>query len=247
MLSKSDSKFIKSLQLKKYRKESRRFVVEGRKNIIEMLRSSLQIDKIYITQPFLSEHHNILSVFNNRIEIVSERELIGLGSFQSNSAGLAVVHMPDFRVIDYKSQNYFITLDDVRDPGNLGTIIRIADWFNLPQVICSETCADCYNPKVINASMGSFCRISCHYVDLKIILENATIPVIGTSLNGMNLHDFSFPQAGYLLMGNESAGIKPKLLKTCTQTVQIPRLGKAESLNVAVATAILCDNLFRKG
>ncbi|MDA0195285.1 MAG: RNA methyltransferase [Bacteroidetes bacterium] len=246
MLSKSESKFIKSLQLKKYRKESGRFIVEGRKNIIETLQSNLEIDNIYVTQPFLNENHNILGASKYRIEIVSEKELSNLGSFQSNSAGLAIVQIPESPVIDYTNQNFFITLDDIRDPGNLGTIIRIADWFNLPQVICSESCADSYNPKVINASMGSFCRISCHYTNLKTMLENATIPVIGTSLKGINLHDFSFPRAGYILMGNESTGIKPELLKTCSQTVQIPRLGKAESLNVAVATAILCDNLFRK-
>jgi TrmH family RNA methyltransferase len=167
-----------------------------------------------------------------------------LGTFKSNEYGLAVAKIKS-PPIDTKSIKTAIALDDISDPGNLGTIIRTADWYGIDTIIANEETADFYNPKVINASMGSFTRIQVHYLDLELFFQtNRHLNVFGAVLNGDDIHNTKpdFPMV--LLMGNESKGIKTSILPYVNKKITIPRIGKAESLNVAVSTAIICDNLF---
>jgi RNA methyltransferase, TrmH family len=138
-------------------------------------------------------------------------------------------------------------LDDIRDPGNLGTILRIADWYGISKVVCSEACADFYNPKVISATMGSFTRVQAYYLDLAQWLQKqqSTHAIYGASLEGENLHRMKLEPAGIVVMGNEANGIRPEVASQITQLIKIPAFGKAESLNVATATAIIIDNFMR--
>ena len=167
------------------------------------------------------------------------------GTFQSNQAGMAVVEMPDLPGLQLQSGELTLALDDVRDPGNLGTIIRVADWYGITQVVCSPTCADVYNPKVINASMGSFTRVNLWYKQLEALLSQSTQPVYGALLQGENIYESPLKPEGILLMGNESKGVSPELASLVDRAVHIPRRGRAESLNVSVATAVILDNFYR--
>jgi RNA methyltransferase, TrmH family len=145
---------------------------------------------------------------------------------------------------------FVLVLDDIRDPGNLGTILRIADWYGIKKVICSENTVDFYNPKVISASMGSFTRIKIYYSEISKYIENidkkVNIEIIGTFLNSENVHRFDFPTSGYIVLGNESNGISTEVEKYITKKITIPRFGHAESLNVGIATAVVLDNLKRR-
>ncbi len=245
MLSKSDSKFIKSLQLKKFRKAHNLFVNEGEKNLRELLKSDYQIDRLLLTEDFYNKERTNLASWFKKIEIVKEKDLISCGTFQSNTAGLAVVEMRQ-QIEDSTPEPLTLALENIRDPGNLGTIIRIADWYGLTRLICSPTCTDCFNSKVINSSMGSFFRVGCHYLDLHTFLSNSDIPIYGASLGGQDLHQFKFKRPGIIVIGNESSGLSNEIKPLITTSLEIPRYGQAESLNAAMATAIFCDNYFRQ-
>ncbi len=219
-------------------------MVEGAKNIIELISSDYEIARLLLTQKFVDEFP---SLHDNSavIEICREKELVELGTFKSNEYGLAVAKMKS-PPIDTKSIKTAIALDDVSDPGNLGTIIRTADWYGIDTIFANEETADFYNPKVINASMGSFTRVQVHYLDLELFFEtNSHLNVFGAVLNGDDIHNTKpdFPMV--LLMGNESKGIKTSMLPFVDKKITIPRIGMAESLNVAVSTAIICDNLLK--
>ena len=244
MLSKRLIKYFKSLQLKKYRRQERKFLVEGAKGVTELLKSDLEIEYLLLTTDFIQTLGADVKLRGELIE-VSEKELVQSGTFQSNNAGLAVVAMPEISAFSMESDELVIALDDIRDPGNLGTILRIADWYGITKVICSKECADIYNPKVINASMGSFARIQVWYEDLREFLDNANHPVYGALLEGDNIYQCDLTPSGILLMGNESKGIQADLISYINQPVHIPRRGGAESLNVSVATAVILDNFFR--
>ncbi len=138
-----------------------------------------------------------------------------------------------------------MALESINDPGNLGAIIRIADWYGIEKILCSSDTVDFYNPKVIAASMGSFLRVQVQYGDLSELLKNTALPVLGAFLDGTNVHKFQFPTEGILVIGSEAHGISPALEKIVTEKITIPRTGKAESLNAAIATAIICDNWLR--
>ena len=243
MLSKRLVKIIKSLQIKKFRQREQLFFVEGEKVLVELLGSDYQITDLFMTQEFENSHPGLITGDFER-HLVSEKELVELGTFKSNNAGLAIVKMPESISQDLKFQNHFtIALDDVRDPGNLGTILRLADWYGVKDVICSSSCVDVYNPKVLSATMGSFLRVNVHYVELEDVLKVCNVPIYAALLDGESVHTFDFRKDGcVLLMGNESNGISPKLL-TDVIPITIPRFGKAESLNVALATGILCDRI----
>lgn len=244
MISKQRTKYIKSLKLKKYRKKAAAFLVEGAKNVTELISSSYSIEELFVTDKFLKEYSHLdLSKIN--YTICSAKELESVGTFQSNEYALAIALMQD-EPLDISSVNYVIALDEVSDPGNLGTIIRIADWYNISTIIASNGTADLYNPKVINASMGSFTRVNVFYKDLEDVFKNhPDMQVYGAVLDGEDIHNVSFEQSGIILLGNESNGISPSLSKYITKKITIPRLGEAESLNVAVSSAIICDNIFR--
>lgn len=243
-LSKIKAKYIRQLALKKYRLESTSFVLEGKKSIQLLLSSNYEIKFIVGTTSFFKENQGFFIGTSKAIEIfeVSNVELSRLGSFTNNQDLLAVVTIPKPTDPTQLSTGITLALDDIRDPGNLGTIIRIADWYGIQTILCSQATVDLYNPKVLQASMGSFMKVNLHYVDLPHYLEAAKVPIIGAMLEGKNVHNFLFPDRGILVIGNESNGIQYTVKKFLTDAVAVSGYGNTESLNAAIATAIVCDN-----
>ncbi|MEQ9296912.1 MAG: RNA methyltransferase [Cyclobacteriaceae bacterium] len=239
MISNKKAKFIKSLQLKKYRKQEQSFLVEGKVSVLELLNSNLSIQALYTTDEFYQSHIHE-QADSEVVEIVDERDLIKVGTLKSNNAALAIVSMPeDKQSIDISQP--VLVLDDINDPGNLGTIIRIADWYGFHQLICSPETTDQYNPKCISATKGSFTRVSIFEQHLPEFLSDYKHPIFGALLEGEDVHKAGFQKACAILIGNESHGIQPDLLPFITDPITIPRFGGAESLNAAIATAIICD------
>lgn len=219
--------------------------MEGEKSVLEVLNSTFEVELLLATETFISANRVLISEAKTELIPVTQKQLEGLGQYQSNDSALAVVKLKSNEEFNYPAGELVIGLDDVRDPGNLGTIIRIADWYGIKHLVFSQQTADFYNPKVIQASMGSFTRVNFFYTDLKNIFEKWDVPVYGAFLNGQNIHQMTKPAPGIILMGNESQGISGELEKLVTQKVTIPGFGAAESLNVAIATAIICDNFKR--
>jgi TrmH family RNA methyltransferase len=242
MVSKANIKYIKSLQVKKYRKQEQCFVVEGAKSVLEFLNSDFEPVMLLGTPDFLSGIRHLPEV---EIFEVSEKELSALGEFQTNNAALAVARMKPNASLEVTEQEFALVLDDIRDPGNLGTIIRTADWYGIYKIIASEETADFYNSKVITSTMGSFTRVSIFYTALEDYLANAKTKIFGAFLEGKNIHKTQFGPGGLVVIGNESHGIRPGLEKFITDKITIPRFGKTESLNAGIATAIILDNVRR--
>jgi len=243
MLSKAKVRFIKSLQVKKYRLAEQCFVVQGAKAVREVLASDFKVDLLVGTPSFFQE--KLAAHKASEVIEASEKELTAVSSVETNSAALAIVRMKPAGRPVIPNDNFTLVLDDIRDPGNLGTIIRTADWYGVPLVLASEETTDLYSPKVINSTMGSFLRVAVHYGKLDQWLSTVNIPVYGAFLDGTDIHKVQFGKAGLLVIGNESKGISPGVAKWVSQQVTIPRIGKAESLNASVATAIVLDNLRR--
>jgi TrmH family RNA methyltransferase len=243
MLSKAKIKFVKSLQIKKYRKQEQLFVVEGAKSVIELLKSTFEVTMIVGTAEFLVTIKPPLSA---EVFETNAKELGSLGEFQSNESVLAVARMKanDYPIL--QKEEFSLVLDDIRDPGNLGTIIRTADWYGIHQIIASEETADFYNAKVITASMGSFTRVSPFYTSLESFLSGEKHSVFGAYLDGTDVHQVNFGKGGLILIGNEAHGIAPSLDRFVTNRISIPRYGLAESLNAAIATGVICDNIRRR-
>ncbi len=247
MLSKNTLKFIKSLHQKKFRKQEQSFFVEGSKNVTELLQSDFEITHLLFTPKFGSAHMDLIKKYSGDMVEVSEQVLESLGAFKSNSDALAVAKMKQEIHFSVQPGELILALDDVRDPGNLGTILRIADWYGISKMILSPQTADFYNPKVLQASMGSFTRIKFFYQQLSEFLANTSnIPVYGAFLDGENIHHAQLTTDGIIVMGNESQGISSEVARGIDRKISIPAFGNAESLNVAIATAIICDN-FRRG
>lgn len=244
MLSKRISRYIKSLQLKKYRKQENSFIVEGTKGVIELLKSDYQTQIIVFTKDFDNELFTPFSLDGVELIETNQKELEQIGTFQTNNSVLAVATTKSNEPIDMGNE-LILALDDVRDPGNLGTIIRIADWYGIKKVICSSESADFYNPKVINATMGSFTRVETFYTDLHEFLKKIDLPIYGALLEGENIYKQELSPKGVLVMGNESHGIGIEMNSLITHPLNIPRRGGAESLNVSIATAVILDNFFR--
>lgn len=242
MLSKAKIKYIKSLQIKKYRKQEQSFIVQGAKSVQELIRSGFRLVTVLGTAEFLSTvEHGI----NAEVIEVSAKDLAELSEFQTNDAALAVARMKPNRPLEIAASEIAIVLDDIRDPGNLGTIIRTADWYGIHKIIASTETAEFYNPKVISATMGSFARVEVFYTELPAYLSNVNHKVYGAYLDGTDVHAVNFGDGGLMVIGNESRGISPELEKFITHKITIPRYGQAESLNAAIATAIICDNIRR--
>ena len=245
MLSKNTVKFIKSLHQKKFRIQENHFFVEGEKSVIEVLNSDFEVSLLLVTDSFYQIHLNTLQNYKGELIQVTQHQLEAIGQYQSNDSALAVVKMKSNSYFDLPFGKLAIALDDVRDPGNLGTIIRIADWYGIHHLVFSVQTADFYNPKVIQASMGSFTRVNFFYDNLTDVFDKWKVPVYGAFLDGLSIHTLENPAPGVILMGNESKGISPELESKVTQKITIPGFGKAESLNVAIATAIMTDNFKR--
>ena len=246
MISKNRAKFIKSLQLKKFRKEEGAFVVEGGKSVLEAINSRFELIELFATESFFQQHRQTFLSARIPCQLVSEKELLMAGSLKSNNSALAVVSLPPAAVKDPSPDDFVLALDDVRDPGNLGTIIRIADWYGISKIYCSEETTDAFAPKVVQAGMGSLTRVDIFYCSLAPLLRKGSLPVYGALLEGKSVYEEHFSIPGFILMGNESTGISDELKKLITHPVTIPRVGGAESLNVAIATAVICDNLRRR-
>lgn len=245
MVSKAKLKFIKSLQIKKYRHAEQRFVVEGAKSVLELLNADFKVDFLLATPAFLSAYNPGSYQQQPEVIEVSEMDLIAAGSFESNKYVLAVAQMAPDVTLQVTSDEFALVLDDIRDPGNLGTIIRIADWYGITKIIASAETADFYNPKVIHASMGSFTRVKICYEVLTDYLGKNDKPVFGAFMEGESVHEIQFGKGGLIIIGNEAQGVKSELENFITRKITIPRFGKAESLNAAIATAVICDNLKR--
>lgn len=245
MLSKSQKKLIKSLYQKKYRKQHKMFVVEGKKGIQELLQARWELHALYSTEEKLFE------VPAEKFFAVSENELKQISFLTTPQVALAVFYMPDDVMTSGKG--LVVALDDVRDPGNLGTIIRLCDWFGVRELVCSEKTVDCFNPKVIQATMGSITRVCIVYSDLQKYLSTCVdrgIPVMGAFMEGDNVYKTELPVNGVLVMGNEANGVSEETEKIIRQKIAIPQFGqgqKTESLNVATATAILLSEFKRGG
>jgi TrmH family RNA methyltransferase len=245
MISKARIKFIKSLQVKKYRKQEQCFIVEGAKSVKELLQSDFETIWVAGSEDFALSNQSALRASHAEVIVSNEKELSTLGLFQTNEAVLAVAKMKPNTLPELTHSEVVLVLDDIRDPGNLGTIIRTADWYGIHHIIASEDTADFYNPKVISSTMGSFCRTSVHYASLPAYLETKDRPVYGAFLDGEDIHRIKFQSGAMIVMGNESRGISPEVEKLIRHRVTIPRIGGAESLNAAIATGIFLDNLRR--
>ncbi len=232
------------MQVKKYRLEEQCFVVEGAKSVAELLRSDFEVDSLVATTDFLRQTGQQIK---KGIEIIeaTENELSGLGAFQSNETVVAIARMKSNQPLVLQPNEYGLMLDDIRDPGNLGTIIRIADWYGINKILASDQSADFYNSKVISASMGSFCRVNVYYTSLTPYLEKNNATLYGTFLNGVNAHQVKYGKGGFVVIGNEAHGISSSVEKFVHHRISIPRYGEAESLNAGVATAIVLDNIRR--
>ncbi len=245
MLSKSQISFIKSLQLKKFRKSEGLFIVEGLKSITEFINSSFKIHSIYIEVDFFSETPSIPTNIH-RIETNSVN-FKKISNLQHPQGALALIYIPNNKPIEPKvlKNKFTIVLDDVQDPGNLGTIIRTADWFGIENIICSNNTVDIYNPKVVQATMGALSRIQIHYLNLEDFFSQVDIPIYGALLEGKSIYETQFESEGIIVLGNEGHGIHPNLINHIQKPVTIPRIGKSESLNVAISAAIFCSEVSR--
>lgn len=245
MVSKQELKLIKSLQSKKRRDDAGLFLVEGEKSLAEVLQSDWEVELVLATTEFIVHYSAFKNNRNSRI-IEADRELLRKsGTLSRNDAGLAVVKIPDKQKYREPTGRLVLAVENLQDPGNLGTLLRIADWYGLKEIILSTGSVDVYNPKVIQASMGSFLRIDVYYSDLEAIFCKKKIPLAGTFTTGQNIYDTDLPDQGYILLGNESKGISDRLSDLVDLKLAIPRFGNAESLNVAVAAAVVLDNFMR--
>ena len=245
MISTKWAKLIKSLHLKKYRKAEHLFFVEGEKAVLEVLASGWNVPALFATDRFMQQYQAATSAAK-LVHSCSIDELVKVGTFSSNDAALAVVQIPQWSPFHADTSQWTLVLDNINDPGNLGTIIRIADWYGIQHILCSPDTADCYSPKVVAAAKGSFLRVQLHYQPLQPLLEQATTPVYGAFLGGDNVHQLQLTKpGGYIVLGNEANGISNDLSQHISRKITIPSFGGAESLNVGIAAAVICDNLKR--
>jgi RNA methyltransferase, TrmH family len=255
MVSKSQIGFIKSLHQKKSRYEHRLFLAEGVKVVTEILNSDFTVRAVYATQALLDQHPFFGANVSKNIEInnISVSEMERISALSTTPEVLAIVEMAEMNGSyamekDFYADELVLMLDDIRDPGNMGTIIRIADWFGIKKIVCSETSVELYNPKVVQATMGSLVRVDVYEANLKQVLQAVKgIPVYGALLEGRDIYRESLKAPGALLLGNESHGISNELIPFITHPISIPRFGGAESLNVAIATAVICSEFRRSG
>lgn len=239
MIVKSQIKLIRSLHQKKYRNEHGLFFAEGIKTVQDLLNSNFEVHQVYTTEVELIE------LSDEKLMSISETELKKISALATPNKVLGVFKIPEVKKIDF--EDWIVVLDDVRDPGNLGTIIRLCDWFGIKHLICSTTTVDCYNPKSLQATMGSIARVNVGYTDLSDFLRNADVPIYGTFMDGDVVYKTTLPKAGILVMGNEAKGISAEVEAVVSEKVSIPQFGRqtTESLNVATATAILLNELRR--
>lgn len=240
MVSKNQIKLITSLQQKKYRKEHQMFIAEGRKVIQELLQSNFELESLFVTTSIFSELNP------SKVHQISDAELKKITALATANDCLAIFKIPTKKNIE--SSGLILALDDIRDTGNIGTIIRLCDWFGIKDLICSEETVDLYNPKVVQATMGSIARVNVSYLNLEHYIKDSKLPVFGTFMDGKNIYKTNLPKQGIIVMGNEANGISKTIENLSDNRISIPRFGdlqQTESLNVATATSIILSEFRR--
>jgi TrmH family RNA methyltransferase len=240
MVSKNQIKLISSLQQKKIRKQAQLFFVEGIKGVQELLDSNFELHELFTTKA------DFLSIDKSKVHAITEAELKKMSALATPNSCLAVFKIP--KAVSTVQNGLILALDDVRDPGNLGTIIRLCDWFGIKTLFCSEESVDVYNPKVVQATMGSISRVNVVYGDLTQFLSETQLPIFGTFMDGKNIYKATLPSEGIIVMGNEAKGISKTIESLVSERIAIPRFGDlqtTESLNVATATAIILSEFKR--
>lgn len=240
MLSKNQIKLIRRLRQKKYRQELGLFVVEGVKSVTEFLNSDYQLYALFSTEADFGGSQT-------DFYLITETELKSISSLKSPNTVLAVFKMPP--ATSAPNSGLIVALDNLRDPGNLGTIIRLCDWYGVRDLVCSEATVDCYNPKVVQASMGSLTRVNVHYLNLTSYLRSQSLAVFGAYMEGESVYQMELPTDGIIVLGNEANGISQDLTAVIQHRLSIPQFGSqqdTESLNVANATAIILSEFRRR-
>lgn len=240
MVSKNQIKIITGLQQKKYRRQHQLFIAEGIKVVQELLNSNFELHHLFTLDNVFE------GVPESKITLITEPELNKISALTTPNTCLALFNIPEVKQPEDKC--LIVALDEVRDPGNLGTIIRLCDWFGITQLVCSENCVDAYNPKVVQATMGSLSRVNVVYTNLADFIKTTALPILGTFMDGENIYTGKLPAEGIIVMGNEANGISAEIEKLVTCRIAIPRFGdlqQTESLNVATATAIILSEFRR--
>jgi RNA methyltransferase, TrmH family len=246
MLSKTHTKYIQSLQHKKFRDENELFLAEGPKVVMDLLNSGKFVCKeVFGLSNWLQQHSKQLSALRDTvITAVADFELQKISSLSTANTVVAVFEKRKQNFEIKASKKITLALDTIQDPGNLGTIIRIADWFGVENIVCSIGCADMYNAKVVQSTMGSLGRVNVIYTDLvEWLLQNNTIKIYSASLEGKDVKKIGKLEAGILIIGNEANGVSDEVMKLVNEKITIPKIGEAESLNAAVATGIIISHL----
>jgi RNA methyltransferase, TrmH family len=243
MFTKGFEKYVNSLKQKKYRYQHQRFIAEGTKTVLEFLTEHFVIEKLIATKSWLNEFGGHFNLSQNLILTAEDYEIKKISALSNPSEVMLIAVMPRHALEEnVLSTDFSLVLDDMQDPGNLGSIIRIADWFGIPYIFISENSTDPYNPKTVQASMGSLSRIHVIEMNLETLFTGyASVPVYCASTSGENFSEVELKDPGFLLFGNEGHGISLSLEKYFTKKIAIPKYGKAESLNVAVAAGIICN------
>ena len=239
-ISKSQLKLITSLSQKKYRQKHKLFIAEGIKVVQEILNAAFSVERLFCTDDFSTD------IPDEKTTRISEADLKKISNLKTANKVLGLFKIPDEKLLE--GNGLILALDTINDPGNLGTIIRLCDWFGITQLICSKETVDCYNQKVVQASMGSLTRVSIHYVDLEEYLKETSLPTFIADMDGKNVYKTNLPKEGILIMGNEANGVSESIKTLVKHKVSIPRFGEiqeTESLNVATATAILLSEFRR--
>ena len=239
MFSKNQIKLINSLQQKKYRKLHNLFIAEGKKVIQELIEANFSLEHLFVTKENLFDKK-----FHS--ELISDAELKKISALTTANDCLAVFKIKE--VNSNASTGLELALDNIKDPGNMGTIIRLCDWFGISKIVCTEETVDIYNPKVVQATMGSLARVEVLYTNLTNYLKTTDLEVFGTFMEGKNIYKTELPSQGIIVMGNEANGISAEIESLVTQKISIPRFGnlqQTESLNVATATAVILSEFKR--
>ena len=240
-MNNNELKYIQSFAHKKQWDQESVFIVEGPKLLEEVMKSDWVIEKIYATQEWL----DVQSIFDAPHELIDSILLGRISHLQQPNQVLALVHKKKYNSPLVLNDQFTLMLDGIQDPGNVGTIIRTADWFGIPQIIVSPDTAQLYNPKVLQSTMGSFLRVRVQTQNLEEVLASTKLPVYGALLNGENVFQSKMQKEGILVIGNESKGIRPNILPYIKHPITIPNFGQAESLNAAVATGIILGSLIK--
>lgn len=241
MLTKNQIKLITGLGQKKHRSKQQLFTVEGKKAVEEFLSSSYKLHHMYA----VNDHFECPP---EKFSLITDAELKKISALSTPQQVVAVFEIPETKKV--ATNKLIVALDAVRDPGNLGTIIRLCDWFGIEHLVCSDTTVDCYNPKVVQATMGSLTRVQVNYLNLEAFLKASKVPKYGAFMDGENVYDATLPEKGILIMGNEANGISEEIEPFIEKRISIPSYSvhrATESLNVATATAILLSEFKRRG